>query len=57
MGRSVRANDVHWKLAKNLLFFIDNDGEEKEVRVSELRFWDKPLTEGQIQVLGTMNFE
>ena len=57
VGRSVKANDVHWKLAKNLLFFIDNDGEEKEVRVSELRFWDKPLTEGQIQVLGTMTAE
>ena len=57
VGRSIHANTEHWQMGRRALFFTDNDGEEKEVNTSEIRFWDKTLTEGEIEKLGAVPME
>ena len=44
-------------MEKRALFFIDNDGEEKDVKTSEIRFWNKALLESQIEILGAVPTE
>ena len=44
----------HWLLTTGALFFADEDGEEKAIKTSELRFWDKALNEEQVATLGTI---
>ena len=53
VGQSLNACEEHWKLTTGALFFADNDGEEKPIETAEIRFWDKPLDEAQVQQLGT----
>ena len=57
VGRSIRTNDLHWRLGERFLFFADNDGETKDIRVSEIQFWEQPLTQGEIELLGGIPFE
>lgn len=57
VGRSTRANVEHWEMGKRALFFIDNDGEEKDVKTAEIRFWNKALLENQIEILGGVPME
>ena len=54
VGKSTSACEEHWKLSSGVLFFADNDAEEKLINVAELRFWDKALTEGQVAKLGAV---
>ena len=46
------AYNLHWKLTTGALFFADNDGEEKAIATSEIRFWNVPLTNQQAAKLG-----
>lgn len=55
IGQSTSANDVHWQLGKAVLFFADENGEEHQIETSEIRFWDKALTNGQVTQLGKVN--
>ena len=45
----------HWLLPEpGAVFFADEDGEEKDIKVTGLRFWDVPFTANQVSILGTM---
>lgn len=46
------AYNQHWKLTTGALYFADNDGEEKAIATSEIRFWNVPLTNQQAAKLG-----
>ena len=48
------AYTTHWILpGPGAVFFADEDGEEKDIKVTGLRFWDVPLTANQVYTLGT----
>ncbi|MDH8701937.1 putative phosphodiesterase [Dysgonomonadaceae bacterium PH5-43] len=48
------AND-RWKLPINeVLFFADNNGEDNDIEVAEIRYWDSVLTVNQIANLGSV---
>lgn len=51
-GAAASAIEKHWTLKDVVLFFADNDGEENEVKASEIRFWDVALTADQAAALG-----
>ena len=52
------AYTTHWVLpGPGAVFFADEDGEEKDIKVRGLRFWDVPLTEDQVARLGTIEGE
>jgi predicted MPP superfamily phosphohydrolase len=53
--QSIEDSETHWFMKEGLIFFADNDGEEKPTCITELKFWDKALTEKQIFKLGTIN--
>ena len=44
----------HWLLTTGALFFADEDGEEKAIKTSEIRFWDQALTAEQVAILSTV---
>ena len=44
----------HWQLTTGALFFADEDGEEKAIKTSEVRFWDTVLSADQIADLGSV---
>ena len=45
----------HWLLPEpGAVFFADEDGEEKAIKVTGLRFWDVPLDMNQVAALGTV---
>ena len=45
----------HWVLTTGALFFADEDGEEKAIKTSELRFWDVALNAEQVATLGNIS--
>ena len=45
----------HWLLTTGALFFADEDGEEKAIKTSELRFWDVALNAEQVATLGSIS--
>ena len=45
----------HWLLTTGALFFADEDGEEKAIKTSELRFWDVALDEYQVAEIGSIS--
>ena len=46
----------HWMLPDpGAVFFADEDGEEKDIKVTGLSFWDVPLTLSQVAALGTVD--
>ena len=45
----------HWVLTTGALFFADEDGEEKAIKTSELRFWDVALNAEQVATLGSIS--
>ena len=47
----------HWVLTTGALFFADEDGEEKAIKTSELRFWDIALNAEQVATLGSISGE
>ena len=47
--------NTHWLLTTGALFFADEDGEEKAIKTSELRFWDVALDEGQVAKVGSVS--
>lgn len=48
----------HWLLnGPGAVFFADEDGEEHDIKVRGLRFWDVPFTEDQVARLGTIEGE
>lgn len=51
------AYNKHWKLTTGALFFADEDGEEKDIKTSEIRFWDTVLTADQVASLGAAGDE
>ena len=51
------AYNLHWKLTTGALYFADNDGEEKAIETSEIRFWDKALNLEQVKKLGAAGTE
>ena len=57
VSRSGATHETHWLMGKRAIFFEDNDGEEKDIKTSEIRFWDKVLTEGEIEKLGAVPTE
>ncbi|MBO7119369.1 MAG: hypothetical protein J6W03_03510 [Bacteroidaceae bacterium] len=46
---------LHWLLTTGALFFADNDGEEKAIKTSELRFWDVALDKYQVAEIGSIS--
>ena len=46
------AYNQHWKLTTGALYFADNDGEEKAIATSEIRFWNVALDNQQAAKLG-----
>ena len=48
------AYNQHWLLTTGALFFADEDGEEKAIKTSEVRFWDTVLSADQIADLGSV---
>ncbi len=52
VGQSIYADEDHWQLGSELYFFADDDGEEQEISVDELRFWDVALTADEVGMLG-----
>lgn len=52
VGASTSAVAQHWQLSDGALYFADNDGEEKEINVAEIRFWNCALNLSQAQQLG-----
>lgn len=52
VGASTSAVAQHWQLSDGALYFADNDGEEKEINVAEIRFWNCALNSSQAQQLG-----
>ena len=52
VGQSNYGDEDHWKLGSELYFFADNDGEEQEISVDKLRFWDVALTADEVGMLG-----
>ena len=46
------AYNQHWKLTTGALYFADNDGEEKAIATSEIRFWNVALDHQQAAKLG-----
>ena len=52
VGSSSSAVAQHWQLSDGALFFADNDGEEKEINVAEIRFWNSALNMTQAEQLG-----
>ena len=45
----------HWMLPEpGAVFFADEDGEEKDIKVTGLRFWDVPFNATQVAQLGTV---
>ena len=57
VGRSGSGGETHWKMGQKALFFVDDDGEEKDIKTCEIRFWDKVLTEGEVEKLGAVPME
>ena len=49
------AYNQHWLLTTGALFFADEDGEEKAIKTSELRFWDIALDAEQVATLGSIS--
>ena len=48
----------HWLLSgPGAVFFADEDGEEKAIKVTGLRFWDVPFNSEQVRILGTVDGE
>ena len=45
----------HWLLTTGALFFADESGEEKDIKTSELRFWDVALNAEQVATLGSIS--
>ena len=46
----------HWLLSDpGAVFFADEDGEEKDIKVTGLSFWDVPFTLSQVAALGTVD--
>lgn len=54
VGQSSSASVENWLMSKGLLFFGDENGEELLTKVAEIRFWNKALTNGQVEKLGTV---
>lgn len=52
-----QAIDGRFALENVLLIFADEDGEDGEIECAELGIWDKPLSSGQINLLGGFNHE
>ena len=57
VGRSGAGGETHWKMGQQALFFVDDNGEEKEIKTCEIRFWAGILTEGEIEKLGAVPTE
>ena len=52
------AYTAHWMLpGPGAVFFADENGEEKAIKTTGLRFWDVPLTAEQVSLLGTVEGE
>ena len=52
VGESTGQVAQHWALGSRALFFADEDGEEKTVSTSEIRFWEEALSVEQVELLG-----
>ena len=50
--QATSANPSSWVMHELFYFFCDNDGEEKDVDVAEICFWDDFLSYEQIIALG-----
>lgn len=57
IGSATAAFAKSWILHPTVLFFADNDGEENEIKTSEIRFWDIALDEGEVSMLGAAGTE
>ena len=47
----------HWQLSTGVLFFRDDDEDEKVVTTTEIRFWDEALSAAQVALLSTVGTE
>lgn len=52
VGQSTRADFALWTLLPDALLFADDNGEDGYNEVAEVRFWDVPLTDAHVQLLG-----
>ena len=56
VGESTSQIAQHWALGSRALFFADEDGEEKTVSTSEIRFWEEALSAEQVELLGVAGY-
>ena len=56
--RTSQATKTRWDISSEGFYLLtDNDGEMVDTYLSEVAFWDVPLTEGQIRRLGKINMD
>ena len=54
VGQSTSANAI-WTIQQKVLLFADDNGEDAYNEVSEVRFWDVPLTDEHVKSLGAVD--
>lgn len=57
VGQSSKACPEHWLMGNGGLLFLDNDGEEHEIKTAEIRFWHIALSPAQAKLLGGVTAE
>ncbi|MBQ7180014.1 MAG: metallophosphoesterase [Bacteroidaceae bacterium] len=53
IGQSSSANSTKWQLRDVCYFFADEDGEEGDVNIAELCYWNVPIPSAQVKALST----
>ncbi len=48
--------DTRWELDPAFYLFSDEDGEKVDTYVSEIAFWETPLTDAEVSELGSIDF-
>lgn len=54
VGQSTSANFQLWTMKAQALLFADNNDEDGYNEVAEVRFWDVPLTDAHVELLGAV---
>ena len=57
IGQATSANATKWQMSTGAIFFMDEDGEEHIIEVSEVRFWDETLNSKHVSQLGKAKAE
>ncbi len=57
IGQATSGNATKWQMSTGAIFFMDEDGEEHTIEVSEVRFWDETLNSKHVIQLGKAKAE